>query len=238
MTYPFLHALLMQAEAFEAASAPAVGEDTPDLAAFGRWLTAQAPAPEAVAPAIVLPALPDVRRLPPNEYESPESEISTMLTFLYRYVRSYARLALAGSPLTTFDDFTYLATLLGAEPAPLTKSELIERNIQEKATGTEVIRRLLRQGFVAETPHPTDKRAKHLHLTPIGRGVLFTSFRQMSQVATLGAGPLTAPEKQGLLRLLRKLDHFHHPIFTKPGGTLEELLAQHLPAGTDAAEPA
>ena len=238
MSYPFLRVLLAEAEAFEAAQPPTA---TPTLAAFSRWLAASAEsaiaAPEPATPTLpappVTPITPEIRRLPPSEHGSQDAEIATFLTFLSRYVRSYVRLGLENSPLTTFDDFTYLATLLRSEPAPLTKSQLTEQNIQEKATGTEIIRRLLKRGFIAEEPHPTDKRAKQLRLTPTGRGILFASFERMSHVAALGAGNLTDPEKNTLLVLLRKLDHFHHPLFVAGAGRgepIEALVARHLPA--------
>jgi MarR family transcriptional regulator, lower aerobic nicotinate degradation pathway regulator len=239
MKYAFLHALLTEAEAYEAVN-PSLA-DSAELANFGYWLTQRTAAPGVFvesdsvpsSPITVPPAPPadaDLRRLPTNDHETVDSEIGALLTFVYRYVRSYARLGLEDSPLTTFDDFTYLATLFGHEPTPLTKSALTEHNIQEKATGIEVIRRLLRQGFIVEEAHPTDKRAKNLRLTPSGRAVLFTSFERMSQVAKLSAAPLSHDEKHTFLRLLRKLDHFHHPLFAASrADSIETLVARHLP---------
>ncbi len=223
MTYSFIQALLASADEYEH-SLPA--DAAASEVGFGQWLLARAGAEVAVA----VEAVPEVRRRAEQPFITPESEICTLLTITYRYVRGYVRQALADSPLANFDDFTYLAALLEAEPGALTKSELIEHNIQEKATGIEIIRRLLARGFVTQTPHPTDKRAKHLRLTHAGRGVLFAAFGPMGQVAHLSVSPLNTAEKQLLLRLLSKLDFFHHPIFmASKADSIETLMARHLP---------
>ena len=219
MTYSFIQTLLAAADEYERSLPTAA---LASEAGFGQWLLARA----GVSPE----AAPEVRRRPEKPFITPESEICTLLTIVYRYVRGHVRQALDGSPLTTFDDFTYLAALLEAEPGALTKSELIEQNIQEKATGIEVIRRLLARDFVTQTPHPTDRRAKHLRLTHAGRGVLFAAFGPMGQVAQLSVSPLNPAEKQLLLRLLSKLDAFHHPLFLAGrAGARTDLSSRHAP---------
>jgi DNA-binding MarR family transcriptional regulator len=161
---------------------------------------------------------------------SPEAEIGRLLIFLNRYARSYIRLGLAGTPLLTPDDFAYLATVLGHQP--LSKTELIALNVHEKASGNEVIKRLLARELVAEQAHATDRRSKLLTVTPAGQALLGQVFGRMDQAAQLIAGDLTAPERQQLLHLLQKLDAFHHPIYTGPrAGTFDDLL-RHLPADT------
>ncbi|WP_400190780.1 MarR family winged helix-turn-helix transcriptional regulator [Hymenobacter sp. B81] len=216
MDYALLKQLLEQAEAFEqqraAAGSPA------DLAAFAAWLYGRVGAP----PAPRGPAAPaDVPSMPP------EAEISKLLIFLTRYARSYIRRGLAGTPLLTPDDFAYLATVMGHQP--LSKTELIARNIHEKATGTEVIKRLLARGLVAEQPHHTDRRSKLLTLTEAGGAVLRQVFGRMGQAAQLVAGDLTAAERVQLLYLLQKLDAFHQPIFSGPRAESFEELLRHLP---------
>ncbi|MBG8555852.1 MarR family winged helix-turn-helix transcriptional regulator [Hymenobacter guriensis] len=217
MNYAFFRQLLNLAETFEAQH-PAAGQ--PDaMAAFASWLHARtAPAPDT-AP---------VTRSAAKPGEFDESVIGKLITFMYRYARSYLRLALAGSPLITSDDFTYLVTVYGHQP--ISKTEVIERNIHEKPTGTEIIKRLLKQGFIAEQGHQTDRRRKLLTLTESGREVLFGLFGRMSQVAYMIAGNLEPAERRQLLYLLLKLDHFHHAIFAHDRSrTFEELLRSRFP---------
>ncbi|GGF14662.1 MarR family winged helix-turn-helix transcriptional regulator [Hymenobacter cavernae] len=216
MNYAFFRQLLDLAETFEAQH-PTGQPD--DMAAFAAWLHARTAAPPDATP---------VTRSAAKPGEFDESVISKLITFMYRYARSYLRLALEGSPLITSDDFAYLATVFGHQP--LSKTEVIERNIHEKPTGTEIIKRLLKQGLIAEHAHETDGRRKLLTLTDSGRQVLFQLFGRMSQVAYMVAGNLEAAERRQLLYLLLKLDHFHHNIFAHDRSTtFEELIQSRFP---------
>jgi DNA-binding MarR family transcriptional regulator len=219
MDYSFLKQLLEQAEAYEQ-SRPSSAL-APALADFAAWLharTAGNPAPESAG------KNESTAQAPPM---SPEAEIGKLLIFLNRYARSYIRLGLAGTPLLTPDDFAYLATVLGHQP--LSKTELIAHNVHEKASGNEVIKRLLARELVTEHAHATDRRSKLLTVTPAGQAVLGEVFGRMDQAAQLIAGNLTPAERQQLLYLLQKLNAFHHPIYLAPRPGSFEGLLQNLP---------
>ncbi|UYZ62184.1 MarR family winged helix-turn-helix transcriptional regulator [Hymenobacter weizhouensis] len=223
MKYTLLQQLLPLLEEYESRTGD-TAESTP--ADFAAWLqqhksTAAAPASLAATPNPG-PTLPAGARVTPDQHETAESLITKLLTFVYRYVRGYARQALAGTPLVSFDDFTYLMTLYTA--GPQTKSELMARNIHEKATGTEIIRRLQRNLFLTEEPHATDRRSKLLRITKAGQAMLFRVLGPMSQVAEMAAGNLTPAERQQLVLLLHKLDAFHYDIFAGSRPTSFEAL--------------
>ncbi|QNH60987.1 MarR family winged helix-turn-helix transcriptional regulator [Hymenobacter sediminicola] len=224
MAYTLLKQLLEQLEQFEELGRGGTGSSAPNLAGFAAWLygrTAAPPEPRGPSAPATVPSMP------------PEAEIGKLLIFLTRYARSYIRLGLAGTPLLTPDDFAYLATVMGHQP--ISKTELIARNIHEKATGTEVIKRLLARGLVAEQPHATDRRSKLLTITEAGGAVLGQVFGPMGQASQLIAGDLTRAERIQLLYLLQKLDAFHLPIFQGGrAGSFSDLL-QHLPDDTPAA---
>ncbi|MBC8084915.1 MAG: winged helix-turn-helix transcriptional regulator [Hymenobacter sp.] len=217
MNYSLYRQLLDLAEEFEAQASTT--NQAAALPAFAAWLHAR------FTPAEHLEA---VARAVPSPLENDESRISTLVVLLYRYARSYSRFALTEAAQLTFDDFTYLCTI--AAKGEMSKSELITHNIHEKATGTEVIKRLLKRDYLAERPHGTDRRSKLLSLTELGQRTLFRSFEPMTKVAALVTGNLTAAERQQFSYLLHKLDAFHYPLFagTRPA-TFEELL-RHLPA--------
>ena len=224
MNYDFFRQLLDLAETFE--TQHAAGQPI-DMGAFAAWLHARTVTPPDAVP---------VTRTAAKPGEFDESVISKLITFMYRYARSYLRLALEGSPLITPDDFTYLATVYGFQP--LSKTEVIERNIHEKPTGTEIIKRLLKQGLVAEHAHETDRRRKLLTITDEGRRALFQLFERMSQVAYMVAGNLDATERHQLLYLLLKLDHFHHDIFAHDRSTtFDELIRSRFPDLPAAGKP-
>ncbi|RTQ51425.1 MarR family transcriptional regulator [Hymenobacter gummosus] len=218
MDYSLLKQLLEQVEAFEqhqqaSHSAPA------DLPRFAAWLharTALGAGPQPVAD--------EVHAV----HDSPEVQISKLVVFMNRYARSYIRLALAGTPLLTADDFAYLASLYRLQP--LSKTELITRNVHEKASGTEVIKRLLAHGLVTEEPHATDRRRKLLSVTDEGRQVLSEALGRMNQVAHLVSGDLTQEERRQLVYLLQRLDAFHLSIYLAPRPeSFEALMQQWLP---------
>jgi len=217
MNYPLYRHLLDLAEEFEGQHPTT--DPGASMPAFAAWLHAR------LTPAEHIEA---VAREAPSPLQTDESRISTLVVLLYRYARSYSRFALTEAAQLTFDDFTYLCTIVAN--GEMSKSELIARNIHEKATGTEVIKRLLKRDYLAERPHGTDRRSKLLSLTELGRRTLFQSFGAMNQVALLVTGNLSAAERQQFLYLLHKLDAFHHPLFVGPRPTSLAELLQHLPA--------
>jgi DNA-binding MarR family transcriptional regulator len=136
-----------------------------------------------------------------------DNNIGRLFVFMSRYAKSYIKKALEGTPLQTVEDFTALAILL-THPF-LSKSELISHNLQEKTSGTEVIRRLVASGLVKQWDDKKDKRSKLIAITEKGRSLLFEIFEHTSYVGTIITGKLTLAEKLTLQYLLQKLENFH-----------------------------
>jgi MarR family transcriptional regulator, lower aerobic nicotinate degradation pathway regulator len=152
-----------------------------------------------------------------------DNNISQSVVFLYRYAKQYTKKALKNSELKTIDEFTYLATLLNFNN--LSKIELINKSVQEKTTGMETIKRLLKNNLIEQFDNPSDQRSQLLQLTPKGKGVLFGVFENMSLVSKVVTGNLTHTEKIQLAYLLKKLDTHHNAIFLdKKGAELHELV--------------
>lgn len=145
------------------------------------------------------------------EGEHLEGVLGKYIVFMYRYARSYVRKALEATALTHFDDFAFLVTVWAEQP--LSKTSLIQKNIMEKSSGSEIIRRLLRQGFMEEIPSEADKRSKLVRLTSAGTLALVQTFEKMGQVSEIISGNLNEGEKIQLFELLHKLHHFHLPIY-------------------------
>jgi MarR family transcriptional regulator, lower aerobic nicotinate degradation pathway regulator len=142
---------------------------------------------------------------------TPESVISTMLVRLGRYGKMYSRHVIAGSAFSTQEDFIYLINLkaMGA----MTKMELIRKNIQDKPTGMQVIGRLISHGWVQQSNSQTDRRSKVITITAQGVQALEAQMQKIRQATNIVSGNLTYPEKMDLIRLLKKLDDLHEPIF-------------------------
>lgn len=144
---------------------------------------------------------------------SPESVISTLLVHLNRYAKTYSKSAIAGSDFSTQDEFIYLINLKSF--GSMTKMELIRKNVQEKPAGILIINRLIKQGWVEQKDSVTDRRTKVLTITESGLQALDMQMDKIRTATSIVTGNLTYNEKMDLIRILDKLEQFHHPIFSK-----------------------
>lgn len=142
-----------------------------------------------------------------------DNSIGRLLVYMSRYAKNYIKKALQDTPVHSAEEFTALSILLTHEQ--LTKSELINYNLQEKASGTEVIRRLILAGLVSQSGDLKDKRSKTISITALGREILSEIFVDMSRVGQIITGSLTTSEKLTLHQLLQKLENFHLEHFKK-----------------------
>ncbi|PWS28302.1 MarR family transcriptional regulator [Pedobacter yonginense] len=136
-----------------------------------------------------------------------DNNIGRLFVFMSRYAKLYIKKALEDTPLLTAEDFTALAILMTHDQ--LSKTELINHNLQEKTSGTEVIRRLISAGLVKQWDDTKDKRSKHIAITENGRELLYNVFKDMNNVGKMITGKLSLAEKFTLQYLLQKLEDFH-----------------------------
>ena len=146
-----------------------------------------------------------------NDGRSAESVISTLFVHLNRYAKMYSKAAMQDSSFSTQEEFIYLINLRAF--GPMSKMELIKKNIQEKPVGMQIINRLLHQGWVEQKVSTVDKRSKIIALTDKGLGALEVQMPKIRRATQIVTGNLLYEEKIELIRLLTKLDHFHKPIF-------------------------
>ncbi|MDF2932015.1 MAG: MarR family transcriptional regulator [Chryseobacterium sp.] len=144
---------------------------------------------------------------------SAESAITTLLLHLNRYAKSYSKSAISDSDFSTQEDFIYLINLkaFGA----MSKIDLIKKNIHEKPVGILIINRLLKHGWIQQTDSVQDKRIKLINITEKGLKVLENQMGKIRQATKIVSGNLYHSEKMELIRILNKLDQFHHPIYHK-----------------------
>ena len=94
------------------------------------------------------------------------------------------------------------ATALREMTGPMTMRELAERMSCEPSNATFVVDKLERQGLVERRAHPTDRRAKHLVLTPAGTALRDRLLELLAQDSPLAG--LTTDQQQALQGLLEK----------------------------------
>lgn len=131
--------------------------------------------------------------------------------FMYKYALFYSRKIFKNSQIYSLDDFSFLASLLPDKK--LMKADVIRKNISEKSSGNEVLKRLLKQKLIKETNNPDDKRSKLLELTLEGLNEINKVRSQMYNMGLLVDGNLTDEEKTAMAAMLTKLHNFHNPIF-------------------------
>lgn len=201
--YPLIKDTLNLLEKFES-TIQAENSYSHDIAGFRHWI-ADKYNEEAVA------AEPDWEGK--ENGRSPESVINTLIVHMNRYAKTYSKSAIHDSAFSTQEDFIYLINLkaFGA----MTKMELIKKNIQEKPVGMQIINRLIAHGWVTQEDSETDKRSKIIQVTAKGLAVLQQQMDKIRQATLIVTGDLNHSEKMELIRLLKKLDHFHQPIFSQ-----------------------
>lgn len=86
---------------------------------------------------------------------------------------------------------------------PITARELATRMSCEPSNATFVLDRLEQQNLIQRRPHPTDRRAKQIVLTPAGRRCRATVVEQLSTQSPLA--PLTTTQQETLRDLLLRL---------------------------------
>lgn len=157
-----------------------------------------------------------------RENQDENTEIATMLVFIYRYAVIYFKKAIKEGNIRTLDEFSFLIVLM-TYPS-LSKTELINKLIMEKTSGVEVIKRLLKQDMIEEFNHPTDKRSILVAITAKGKQEVADLLPRMGLVGKVVVGNLSQAETGSLSFLLRKLDYHHHDIFLNYKNlSLEEL---------------
>ena len=162
---------------------------------------------------------------------SPESVINTLIVHMNRYARSYSKSAIYGSDFSTQEEFIYLINLKAF--GPMTKMDLIRKNIHDKPSGIQIINRLIQQGWVKQHSSRMDKRSKILHITAKGLKALEQQMGKIRQASNVVTGDLSRQEKMQLIHLLNKLDHFHQQIFSKNihnRELLDKVVKEYLPS--------
>ncbi|WP_226064951.1 MarR family winged helix-turn-helix transcriptional regulator [Kaistella polysaccharea] len=141
-----------------------------------------------------------------------ENEIAKQVIMLGRYSKHLIKKSLESHTDLVNEDFTYLFRLM--DYPSLTKMQLIEKNAHEKQSGIEIIKRLVRNGLLVESPDENDKRSTRISVTEKGKKVFQESMKDVTMVSKIMCGKLNGEEKEQLLTSLKKLNTFHHTIYT------------------------
>jgi MarR family transcriptional regulator, lower aerobic nicotinate degradation pathway regulator len=138
------------------------------------------------------------------------NQLGFFINYLFKFAKGYTKVALTNSPISTIDDFVFLANL--NREASIRKIDLIKQNMMEVPSGVEVIKRLIKSGLVSEFDDLEDKRSVRLQITDEGKRVIYIIFGEMNKVGKVLAGNLNDIEVSQLHGLLEKLFNHHQTI--------------------------
>lgn len=197
MNYDLLYEMIQSLEQFEKESSGNVSMND-----FRNWLNEKAYLAESPK------HLTQKHDMQVNEMEN---DICKQVIMLGRYAKLTIRKGLEDYPELVNEDFTYLYRLMDYEF--LTKMQLIEKNAHEKQTGLEIIKRLVRNGLIKESPDPNDGRSKRISVTAKGRNLFKKSMEDVTLTSKVLGGNLELAEKENLLEILKKLNQFHEVVY-------------------------
>lgn len=116
----------------------------------------------------------------------------------------YAAIAMQDTGINTLDEFSLLNVIQNlGEPR---KTEVIYMALFELSTGTDMLNRLKKVGYISEHDDPDDKRSKRLKITPAGSKALTRCRKQIEQLAEMEFHDLSVDEKKICIQLLSRID--------------------------------
>ena len=136
-----------------------------------------------------------------------DMELSFLLTLQNRYYKTYAKEALNDSDLSSPEGFSFLYHLNLVDS--YRKMELIKIHHLEPPSGIEVLKRLLKRGFIEEFDDPDDGRAKRICITESGRRKIKAILPRMEQVFSRMSANMSISEKMHVISFLKNMNDFH-----------------------------
>ncbi|MEK6478914.1 winged helix DNA-binding protein [Catalinimonas sp. 4WD22] len=166
---------------------------------------------------------------PSKQYIHHEYSLDDQLTLLWarliRYTHLWSKKALQDSHINTVEEYGLLKSVELLKKAR--KSDLIKFSLLESTTCFEMIKRLEKAGYLAETVDPQDKRSRLVSLTSQGKKTVADADLHMKKLSKLLMGDLGEKQKSELLLLLRKLNVFHENLYqTDRNASLDDMLNQ------------
>ncbi|GAB3719835.1 MarR family winged helix-turn-helix transcriptional regulator [Spirosoma lituiforme] len=130
---------------------------------------------------------------------------------LNRYAKSYAKPIMAEHGFASADEFLFLSLI--AQMNMPTKKEVCIANATEFTTGVDILRRLLRQELIQETPDERDGRAKRLSMTEKGLGTVQQVYQQLAQLEGSVLADLAEIDRKHFLQTLKYLNNYHFQFY-------------------------
>jgi DNA-binding MarR family transcriptional regulator len=141
---------------------------------------------------------------------APPDSLTTLSKLIRRVAdihAAYSKMAL--SEIEGFDPEWFWFMNAIAHQKEARKSDIINFNFHQQSTGTDIINRLLKKGYIRERSDPKDKRAKLISLTPKGEKINKKTCKLMYLPCLLLFDKMKEEEKQLIITLLSDIEINH-----------------------------
>jgi MarR family transcriptional regulator, lower aerobic nicotinate degradation pathway regulator len=142
-----------------------------------------------------------------HNHDTLDMELSFLLALQNRHYKSYAKDALVESELSSPEGFSFLYHLSHADS--YRKMELIKMHQLEPPSGIEVLKRLLKRGFIEEFDDPDDGRAKRIRITENGKQKIQIILPKMQKVFSSMTADMSLNEKLHVVSFLQQMNDYH-----------------------------
>ena len=146
---------------------------------------------------------------------------------LLRFTHLWSKKALKNLPISSIEEFGLLKTieLMGSAR----KTDLVKYTLLETTTCFEMIKRMVRSGFLQEEVDPDDKRSRRVSLTQKGKKLSESSDVEVKKLSRLLIGDIHKEQKIALLQVLQDLDNFHAKVYEKESDqSIDQILQNNI----------
>jgi len=134
----------------------------------------------------------------------PEGLLFKTMGRIVRLHQLYARIALEGTGISQFEEFALLNAITHLKNPR--KSDVIYATIYEMSTGTDLLNRLRKSGYITEVTDPADRRSKRVKITATGEKVLQAAVKRLSQMITMMLHDMDLDDVLLCVQLLKHLE--------------------------------
>jgi DNA-binding MarR family transcriptional regulator len=123
---------------------------------------------------------------------------------IHKMNASYASAALEGTGITQLEEFGLLLTIQ-QQKAPR-KTDVVYLNLLELSSGSDMLTRLKKRGFIDEYADMEDKRSKRLMVTPAGEKVIMQCKHRVAMVARMIMVDVEEEDQKLCIKLLKGVE--------------------------------
>lgn len=141
----------------------------------------------------------------------------------------YMRIALKDTDLPSIEDIMFCSALFNLGESR--KTDVINYAMMEISTGTDILNRLIKKGFVHQRIDPADKRSRLLTLTTSGSEALKKCFKKARMAREVFLADLSEDDKKLVISILDPLQEKQSRLsVASKGKSIEEIHDEILKA--------